>query len=871
MFRYFFRKRSLELDLDEELRAHIEIEARLLEERGLSREQAEARARQSFGNRTRIAEDMRAAWQWRWLDCLLQDLRYASRSLRHSPAFTIAAVLSLALGIGAGTAVFSIADTVFLRPLPYAHPEQLAWVANRFPGMGIEFLASPDYVAWRRDDKVFRELAATQAQGGETMLLNGSDPAEVHVLRVSSNFFSTFGIRPALGRDFRPDEELPNGPKAVLFPNKLWLHRYGGKPDIAGRSVTLDGQPYMVAGVLPASFVFPMDLRFDIVTALPVSPTASHHDRTMMIWAVYGRLKDGVTIAQARIDLQRLFTMSKADIPLMFRSDTTLVVQPLQEHRAGNAHVLLSILLAAVSCLLLIACVNVSNLLLGRWSARSGELAVRAAIGAGRGRLARRLFTEAALLALIAYALSTILAVAVLRGFVHYAADELPRLSEVTVDARVFVIGLLVGLLTTLIFSGLPVLRVGRMDIQQALQQSGRSGIPAGFRLAKRVLIAAEVALSLILLFGAPLLLETLWHLKNDHLGFQPEHVSTITIPVKGTKLENRNRDELVAGLVTFARRMPSTEDAAQAECTPLSAGPLTSTFSRSDRPSPEAFHRGENIHVCGVGAGYARASGTRVIRGRLFTDRDYAHPNTLVIINEAAARAYFPGQNPIGKQIIGGPHDEWKTVIGILADTKNSGLDAVPEPQAFVNGLAYPDATRLQLILRSIGDQHALESSVAQELRSLDQGLAPHFESLDETMGAMTAGPRFNGVLLASFAAIALLMAVIGVYGLLTLAVAQRTHEIGIRIAVGARPAQVLGLVLREGAAPVVVGIVIGCAGALVLTRYLKAILYGVGATDPFTFVAAAFGLLVTAFIAMALPGRRAASVDPMVALRHM
>ena len=504
---------------------------------------------------------------------------------------------------------------------------------------------------------------------------------------VSHNFLSTLGVRPALGRDFRPDEELPNGPKAVLLSNRLWRQRYGGKPDIAGQSVILDGQSYTIAGVLPASFVFPMDVSLDIMLSLPVSPTASHHDIMMMTWAVFGRLKDGVTIAQARADLQRLFVRSKADIPLMFRADTTLVVQTLQEHRVGNARVLLSILLGAVGCLLLIACVNVSNLLLGRWSARSGELAVRAAIGAGRSRLARQLFTEAALLTLIAYALSTMLVVAVLHGFARYAADELPRLSEVTIDARVFGIGVLVGLLTTLIFSGLPVLRAGRMDIQQALQQSGRTGLAQGFMLAKRALIAAEVALSLILLFGAALLLETLWHLRNDHLGFQPEHVLTLTIPLKGTKLENRNHDELVAALIGFARRIPGAEDAAQTECTPLSGGALTSTFSRSDRPLPEAFHRGDSIHVCGAGPGYERAAGLRLVQGRFFTDADYRHKNTLAVINQSAARAYFPGENPIGKQIIGGPQHQWKTVIGVLSDTKNSGLDAAPQPQAFVNG----------------------------------------------------------------------------------------------------------------------------------------------------------------------------------------
>jgi len=805
-------------------------------------------------------------------DRLSQDLRYAARTLLHNPAFAVSAVLSLALGIGASTAVFSIADTVFLRPLPYMHPKQLMWVANRFPGMAAtEFLASPDYVAWRRDNHVFQELAATQAHGGETMLLNGSEPAEVHAVRVSSNFLRTFGVHPELGRDFTPNEELPNGPKAVLLSDHLWRNRFHAKRDLIGHSITLDGQAYTIAGVLPASFVYPMDIRVDVMATLPISPTASHHDKFMATWAVYGRLKPGVTIAQARADLERLFARSKLDIPLMFRNDTTLVIQPLQEHRIGDAHMLLNILIGAVICLLLIACANVSNLLLSRWSARSSEFAVRAAIGAGRRRLARQLFTEAGLLTLIGCGLGIALVFAMLRGFVHYTAGELPRLSEVTVDSRVFGLAMAVSILTTLVFAGLPVLRVGRMNIQSVLQESGRLGMAAGYRFTKRVLIVAEIALSLILLSGAGLLLETLWHLRNDHLGFDPQHVMSVSIPLKGTRLGAMNRDSLATELVNFIRRIPGTEDAAQSECTPVSGGPLTSTFARSDRPLPEAFHRGDNIHVCGAGAGYARASGIRVLRGRFFTDDDFQHPNTLAVINETAARTYFPGEDPIGKQILRNPaNQQWRTVIGIISDAKNRGLDASPAPEALINGVTWPDATELQLIVGSIGDQHVLESAIAAKLHSLDPGAIANFEPLDETIGEMTAGPRFNSILVASFAALAFLMAIVGVYGVLSYAVTRRTQEIGIRMALGAEPRRILGMVLGEGTVLVFVGVIAGLGAVLGLTRYLKAMLYGVSAADPVTFAAAALLLMAAAAIAMWVPARRAASVDPMVALRH-
>lgn len=542
-------------EINEEFEVHLALESKVLEERGLSREEAESIARRTFGNKSLLAEQTREAWVWSWFDRLSQDLRYAARTLLHHRAFTLAAILSIALGIGAGTAVYSIADTVFLRPLPYKNPDRLMWVSIHFTRMKMEFLGSPEYVAWRRDNHVFENLAATQASPGRTMLLNNTNPAEVHIEGVSSNFLRTFGIRPTLGRDFKESEELPNGPKAVLLTDRLWREHFDGDAGVVGKSIQMDGQPYTVIGILPRGFQFPMDIKLDVLTTLPVSPTASWHDRSgVATWAAYGRLKPGISMTQATAALEMLFERSKAAMPRPFRSGTQLVVEPLQQHRVGNARVLLSVLIGAVTCLLLISCANVSNLLLARWSARSGEFAIRAAIGAGRVRLARQLLTEAALLTLAGCTLGMLLAFGVLRGFVYYAGNELPRMSEVTVDGRVFLIGLILSILTTVLFAGLPSLRAGRFDIQQALQRSERPGLVAGSRLVKRTLIAAEMALCLILLSGAALLLQTLWHLRNDRLGFEPENVISISIPIKGTKLETNNRDALISELLDFTQ-----------------------------------------------------------------------------------------------------------------------------------------------------------------------------------------------------------------------------------------------------------------------------------------------------------------------------
>ncbi len=867
--RYFSRKVSGE-EIDEEMQAHLDIEVNLLVERGLSREEAIQQARRCFGNRTRIAEDARQAWRWGVLDRLLQDLNYALRTLRRSPAFTLAAALSLALGIGASTAVFSIADAVFLRPLPYAHPKELMWVANQFPRMDVEFLASPDYVAWRRDNRIFAQLAATQAHGTEKVLLNGSEPEELHLGKVSYNFLATLGYRPELGRDFTTEEELPNGPRAVLLSNPLWRHRFHASKGVIGKSIRLDGQTYTVIGVLPPGFVFPMDVKLDLLTTLPVSPAASHHDRSMSTWAVYGRLKPGVTETQARADLQRLFAISRADIPLMFRTDVKLVLQPLQEHRVGDARTLLSILIASVACLLLIASANVSNLLLSRWAARSGEFAVRSAIGAGMGRFARQLFTEAALLTFIGWGAGAILIVILLRGFVHYAVGELPRLSEIAVDTRVFVISVVVSALTMLLSGILPVLRMMGVDTRSVLNAATRPGLAGAQQFTKRALVVTEVALSLVLVCASTLLLQTLWRLKNDRLGFAPHHILAVSIPLKGTKLADQNAAAPRNGLVDFVRRIPGVEDAAQAECTPLSGGPMGSTFSRSDRPLPEAFHRGDNIHICGAGPGYASAAGMRVIRGRFFGDDDFHHPNTLAVINEAAARAYFPNEDPVGKQILGTGQRKWRTVVGIVSDTKNEGVDAAPAPQAFINDWAMPDAPQIQLVIRSIGNPKPIELAIAGQLRSLDAGLIADFTTMDEAIGEMTSGPRFNGILVTSFAAIAFLMAIIGVYGVLAFSVTQRTQEIGMRMALGARPSGMLYLVLREGMTTVLVGILLGLAASGVSMRYIQSMLHGVTTANPLTLVVIAFGLSMAAGIAMLLPAYRAASVDPAVALRH-
>jgi predicted permease len=869
-----FRRLKRESDLSDELQAHIDIETHRLISEGLSAEEARAQARSSFGNPTLVAELTRESWGPRWLTGARQDVEYAVRSMRRTPLFTTAVVLSLGIGIGATTVVFSVADTVYLRPLPYRAPNELMFVAMRM--FKMEMVPAPDYVAWRKDKSAFLQLAGMQFHGGNAAILGDRDPVEVRVTRVSSNFLTTLGIEPVLGRNFEEREELPNAPLTALLTGGLWRKHFQARPDILGHDVVLDGFAYQVIGVLPPSFILPFEVPTDILTTLPISPTASHHDRGLAIWTVIGRLRPGVTQAQALARVKTLFAASKADAPEIFRDDVSLMVEPLQYRMAGNASTLVLVLVGAVGCLLLIACANVANLLLARWSVRSGEFAIRAAIGAGRGRLVRQLLTETAVLNAMGLIVGMALVYVGLRGVVYYAAGSLPRLSELRADERIFGIALAISVLTMVLFSVLPALRVGSADVQTVLAHAVRPGLSGGYRNARRALVAGEVALSVVLLSGAALMLQTLWHMQHDHLGFSPERVMSVSIPLRGAN--KAKRKALTEEILADIERIPGTLAVSWSECTPLTTGSMSASFTRSDRPLPKPWDRVDSVAGCAIGPGYLQASGTRLVRGRTFVATDYDHPQTVALVNEALAHRFFSGEDPIGHRIDGHGNDPddpharsgWKTIIGVVADSKNQGLTQPTAPQMFVNDLALFEGSDMTFAVRYAGDERLLINAVRGKLLQTEPELLAKFEALDQAIDHLSAGSRFNGALVASFAAVAFLMAVIGVYGVLALAVAQRAQEIGIRVALGAGPRSVKGLVLKEAALLLVIGTVVGLGVSLLAGRYLKTLLYDISATDLRTYVAVVLGIAIAAMVAAWLPARRAASLDPTVALRH-
>jgi predicted permease len=459
--------------------------------------------------------------------------------------------------------------------------------------------------------------------------------------------------------------------------------------------------------------------------------------------------------------------------------------------------------------------------------------------------------------------------IVVLRGFVAFAGSQFPRLAEVTVDFRVFGVALLTSLTAALLFSMLPVLRASRVDVGVVLQRA-RSGATAGQRLLRRALVGLEVALSVVLLTGALLLLQTLWHMQNDHLGFQPEHVFSVSIPLRGTDWSGPARQALASRMAQYLDRIPGTGVVSLTHCTPLTGGSMSITFSRSDRPLPEPFHKGDSVSVCGSDADYLKAAGGRLVAGRFFTSDDLYHPCTVAVINEAASRTYLTGENPLGKQIMGGRAASWKTVVGVMADAKNQGLNQAATPQVWINDTSPAGTADLMFLVRSLAPEETLARAFQEQVHEAHPGLFTKVQSLDNAMGQLTASPRFNTVLLSGFAVLALAMAIVGVYGVLAFSVGQRHQEIGIRMALGASPTAVGSLIMKEGAALMLLGGAAGVAGSLALTRSLTTLLYGVRTTDPATYLLVLASVALAAGAASFLPARRAARVEPMVALRH-
>jgi len=798
------------------------------------------------------------------------DLRYAGRTLRLNPSFATVAIVILALGIGGTTAIFSVLDPVLIRPLPYAEPERLVSVASYFPSIKLETLVSADFAEFARENHVFASMAA-YPHGLDTMKLDAAGgPLRVTVTRLSPSFFATLGVQPVLGRAFFDQESRPEPAKVAIISFGLWQRAFGGDAGVIGRRIKLDEQPYTLVGVMPASFRFPEEEKVDVFTPLPMDDARLQHGQDMMTWRGIGRLKDGVTLVQARADLDTIFARIRTQYKWFYRNDVQLRVVPLHLHQVRDVRAGLLILAGAVGFVLLIACANVAHVMLARAAGRAREIAVRAALGAGRMRLVHQLFTESAVIGGLGGAMGALVAFVGLRAAVHLLPADIPHIDEVAVDLRAMAFAGVLSIAASLLFGLAPVLAALRTNLVETLKLGGSAGRAGARRSIRGALLAAEIAFSMVLLAGAVLLMESLWRLEHVPLGFHPEHVLAVAVPLQGdTRESGRRQKQYQHDALERLGRLPGITAVALADSLPPDGWGAIQTFSREDRPFPEPGHRGDNMVVRAVNRDYFRAIGIPLISGRVFTEGE-TRESLVVIVNQALVRRYFPDDEPLGKRIGGvRPEPQWKTIVGVVADEKNAGLRSDPQPEMYLPLERNHMVEDAWLVIRAAGEPPTVAGLVQHELRALDPHRPVTVQTMPEQLAGLLARPRFQTLMMAIFSMLALAMAAVGVYGVASWSVAQRTREIGVRMALGAAPGDVLRMVLHGALPPLCVGVIAGTAGALAATRYLESLLFGVKPDDSLTLATAACVLVATALLATYIPARRAAGANPAITLR--
>jgi len=795
---------------------------------------------------------------------LLEDLRYGLRMLVKSPAFSVLVIIILALGIGANSAIFSVVNTVVLRPLPYADPARL-YELHGVTSRGQQWMSAPDFLTWRERTRVFEQMAVARR---ENLTLTGVDePENLFGLGVSRECLPMLGVQPFLGRLFTDEEFRPVAPRAVLLGYKLWRRRFGGDPQILGKSVTLNGEPYTVVGIMPPAFRF--NYRYHELW-FPLSFTADALGRrNWPAFMVFGRLKSGVTPQQAETEVDTLSRALTLEFPESHKGWHAALL-PLQQQLAGEFRTSLFLLLGAVGFVLLIACLNVANLLLARASERAKEIAIRTALGAGRLRLVRQLLTESVLLSGLGGTLGLLLAGWGAPALVALFPERIPipRLDQTSLDGRVLAFTFLLSLLSGIVFGLAPALEASRVDLNETLKETGRSGT-GGFRAQRlrSLLVVAETALSLVLLAGAGLMLRSFVGLLQVNPGFKAQKVLTVRLSLPVYRVRDRKRQPAYyTEILQHVQTLPGIQSAALVTVLPLSGVQAVMTFSGGTLPKDEET---PEIPFRAVSPAYFHTMGIPILMGRPFAESDTAEAPPVAIVNGALARRYWPGENPIGKSL---PAGKYLPVVGVVGNIKHHSLRADPEPELYFPYLQHLGVPHSALVVRTAADPLKITAAVRRKIRTLhsDQPLTD-IKTMEQLIADSVSEPRFYTLLLGVFAGLALILAAAGVYGVMSHSVTQRTHEVGIRMALGARRVDVLKLVVGQGARYVLVGLTIGLAGALAATRLLRNLLFAVSTTDTATtYVSVSLLLLAVALLATYLPARRASRVDPMVALRH-
>jgi putative ABC transport system permease protein len=798
------------------------------------------------------------------VNTLKQDLRYAVRMLTRTPGFTLVAVLTLALGIGANTAIFTIVNALLLRPLPYAAPERLVmvWQDMRARGGPADEWASPgNYVDWSRDTTVFAGVAAIG--GWRPTLTGGAEPEPIPGEQVTYEYFSVLGVSPAIGRAFRIEDDVPNAARVAIIGDGLWKRRFGGDPSIVGRTVSLSGDPHEIIGVLPPGFR-PIVASQSGEIWRPLRINRANPARGAIIYRAIGRLKNGMSLDRAQAAATALARQLEAAHPEA-NEKVGFNLQPLHDRVVGDIRPGLLALLGAVAFVLLIACANIANLLLARGSSRTRELAVRVALGAARVRVIRQLLTESVLLATLGGAAGLLLGVWAVAGLVAIAPATAPRVGEIGLDRTVFAFAALMTLVTGVLFGLAPAMQSSRAQVTDSLKEGGRGSVTLPGRALRRSLIVAEVALSLMLLTGGGLLVQTFLRLQAADLGFDTRNVLVGFVnPPRATYDTAAKHVAFYDQVYERAKALPGVQKAALVSVLPL-GGDSDMSFEIEGRPLPRSPSETPVTWYRLVTAGYFDTIGMQIRRGRGFESREAA-PS--IIVNESMAKKFFAGEDALGRRLRFGD-SPWFTIVGIVGDAKIRGAREAVRIETFIPYWQFPEPG-MNILLKAAGDPALLAGPLKQAVASLDPTIPVQgITTLSEIVGESIEQPRFFAMLSAAFAVLALVLAAVGIYGVMAYVVAQRTTEIGVRIALGATQREVFHLIVGDGLRVTAMGVALGIAGSMLVSRWLTTLLFGVKPGDPLTLAVTAVLLLIVAAAACFVPARRATRVDPMVALR--
>ena len=867
--------------MGEELRDHLERQTAANIAAGMAPDEARRQARLQLGALEGVKESCREERRGFWLETLWADVRYALRMLRKNPGFTTVALLTLALGIGANTAIFSVIEAVVLRPLPYKDPEHLALLADAQDPQDGGFLFK-DIDAFRTQSRSLGSIACYYRDSGfSSATLTGGEPESVQGAFITANFFTVMGVAPALGRGFTSEEETRRE-RVVVLSHGLWVRRFGGARDAIGRALQIDGADWQIIGVMPSTFQFPArDQQFwaplttnhywndpELTAKFESGHTRFFYER----WQAIGRLASGATFASAQADTNAILARIRLADPDENR-ESQIKVTPLRVSLSGSTRLGLIVLFCAVFFVLLIACSNVANLVLARGATRERELAIRAVLGAGRGRLVRQLLAESVVLGVLGGAFGLAFAVVGMPVLIASAPPVIPRLNEARFDPGVLAFTLAASLFAAVIFGLLPAWKASRNDPSESLKGGIRSEGPSLTR-ARSTLVIVELALAVVLLSGAGLLVRSLAAAEAVDLGFRPERVLTMNIALPSGTPESR--DALYDAVLERAGALPEVEAAGEVDAL-FELGTMGNLGLRAiEGRAPEPRDRWTPLVWSSIRGEFFQAMGAPLLRGRYFTAQDGPHSALVAIIDESVARRYWPGQDPLGKRFKGqdprGQNDDWLTVIGVVGDMRRSGRERNPIPHVFEpSGQAIDGDRTSSLVVRTTGDPRTAAVALRKIVRQVsDTAVLSSIETIEQQLSNQLLPRRFQTWLLGLFSAIALALAAVGIFGVMHYTVSQRTHEIRIRGALGAQPGDILRLVLRQGAKLALAGVAMGLCAALALTRFMASLLFGVSAADPFTFVGVPLLLLVVALLAGYIPARRAMRVDPMVALRY-